>query len=102
MELLNTVSYDFPNFGLTHESNLNLIGLVLTSRKIKHKIPVNININSEEYVKSLPEEARPKCAEVTRELFDITDKFGLRYEQVTATVRILERGYKITLLCYGK
>lgn len=101
MKLKTTVNYDFPNYGLPHESNINLIGLTLTGRKVEHKLPVNINIDPNTFINSLHTEQCKLYAESLENLFTFADQLGLKYSKVTASVLMLNRSYKITFLCYG-
>lgn len=101
MNLQKTATYNFQNYGLPHEDNLNLIGLALSSRKVEHDIPISVNVNPEAFTKKLGPEMSKSYAESLEELWAIADDVGLEFKKVMATVHILERGYKIILSCYG-
>lgn len=101
MKVVATAHYDFPNYGIPHESNLNLIGLTLTSRKITHQIPISLNIDPNTYVKSLSKDLADQYADSLKQLFDYADSIGLKYKLVSASVHVLGKVYKITFLCYG-
>lgn len=101
MKLIQTSNFNFPNHGIPHESNLNLIGLTLTSRKIKHQLPVSLNIDPQTYVSSLDKKLSDSYANSLRELFDLADSLAGQYKVVEASVHLLGKMYKITFLCYG-
>lgn len=101
MEVKNTVAYDFPNYGIPHEANLNLIGLTLSSRKVEHQIPISVNVEPDTYVKTLGPESAALYADSLRSLWEFVDSLGLGYKKVTAAVHLLGKVYKITFLCYG-
>lgn len=101
MKMNQTTSFNFPNHGLTHEANLNLIGLALSSRKIEHDIPISVNVEPEQFVAQLGPESTTLCAESLRDLWTFADSIGLENKRVTAAVHVLGKVYKITFLCYG-
>lgn len=100
MKLLEKQTYLFPNFGITHENNLNLIGLVLTSRRIKHSVPVSINIDPEAFANACSN-GNPDLLGHVQELWGTCDALGLKFPLVEGSVDIFQRTYKITFKCYG-
>lgn len=97
-----TATYNFQNYGIPHESNLNLIGLALSSRKIGHQIPISTDLNPETFVKGLGPEMTNQYAESLEELWNMADDLGLQYKRVTASVHVMERGYKIMFECHDE
>lgn len=102
MQEQKTATYNFQNYGLPHESNLNLIGLALSSRKIAHTIPISVDIQPELFVKQLGPELTNQYAESLEELWNMADDLGLVYKRVTAEVHVMERAYKILFKCLSE
>lgn len=102
MQEQKTATFNFQNYGLPHESNLNLIGLALSSRKIAHSIPISIDIDPNVFVKQLGPEMTNQYAETLEELWNMADDLGLVYSRVSAEVHVMERGYKILFKCISE
>lgn len=102
MKIKETITYNFPKLAIPTDASLNLIGLALSSRRIKHSLPVHIIEDTNLFVDKLDKNISTRCGEALNELWEVADKIGLDYPQVTAAVHILEREYKITFCCYGE
>lgn len=100
MRLIEKQSYLFQNRGIPHENNLNLIGLVLTSRKITHEVPVSVDFDSQAYAKACSKDSKEVMIDV-QELWNAADALGLKYKRVEAKVTMMPRQYKIMFYCYG-
>lgn len=102
MKIKQTVTWDFPNYGIPHEQNLNLIGMALTIKKIKHQIPVSIIYDVENYFQNLPEVVGKKYGRSFVELVEYADRLGLAFPLVTASVQVMGTVYKVIFSCYGE
>lgn len=100
MKLLENQTYYFPNFGIPHENNLNLIGLILTSRKVRHNVPVSVNIDPETFAKACSNGNTDLLVHI-QDLWATCDALGLRFQVVEGIVDAFPRTYKITFKCYG-
>lgn len=101
MKLVNTSVYKFPNLGIPHESNLNIIGVLLTSRKISHNLNISIDVDTNTYVQGIAgTNNQPKLMDAALALWGHADILGLKYPKVEAKVNILTHNYEILFLCY--
>lgn len=88
------------NNGIPLENILNLTGLVLSSRKINHEIPISLDIDPEVFTKKIAPDDNDLFSRI-QELRDISDSLGMQYKRVEAKTQASNRGVFITFHCYN-
>lgn len=101
MKLIEKQVYTFPNYGIPHENNLNLLGMILSSRRISHSIPVNMDIDPIAFASKIGNNDKDFMANI-HDLWATTDALSIRHDLVQAKIMILNRGYKIMFFCYQR